>query len=54
MDQELIDRALNAAHDGFNVHVDIERERADIVLERPPLNVISMPQREQLRAVAWK
>ena len=27
------------------------RERADIVLDRPPLNVIEMPQRDQLRLV---
>ncbi len=35
--------------DGFSVHVDAERERADIVLARPPFNVISMRGREQLR-----
>lgn len=35
--------------DGFRVEVDYARERADIVLERPPLNVIMMPQRDQLR-----
>ena len=35
--------------DGFHVIIDAERERADIVLERPPLNVISMRAREQLR-----
>jgi len=38
-----------AALDGFRVEVDAARERADIVLDRPPLNVISMPQRNQLR-----
>lgn len=37
--------------DGFSVHIDAERERADIVLSRPPFNVISMGQREQLRIV---
>jgi 2-oxoglutaroyl-CoA hydrolase len=36
--------------DGFKVEIDPARERADIVLDRPPLNVITMPQREQLRA----
>jgi 2-oxoglutaroyl-CoA hydrolase len=36
--------------DGFRVEVDEARQRADIILERPPLNVIMMPQREQLRA----
>jgi len=35
--------------DGFRVEVDAARERADIVLCRPPLNVISMRQRDQLR-----
>jgi 2-oxoglutaroyl-CoA hydrolase len=37
--------------DGFSVTVDAARERADIVLERPPFNIISMLQREQLRLV---
>jgi 2-oxoglutaroyl-CoA hydrolase len=37
--------------DGFRVDIDETNERADIVLERPPLNVISMPQRDQLRLV---
>src|SRR5262249_17991225 len=37
--------------DGFRVDIDPARERADIVLDRPPLNVIFMPQRDHLRAV---
>ncbi len=37
--------------DGFRVEIEPERERADIVLSRPPLNIIRMPQREQLRIV---
>jgi 2-oxoglutaroyl-CoA hydrolase len=37
--------------DGFSVTIDAARERADIVLERPPFNIISMLQREQLRLV---
>ncbi|MEM7428570.1 MAG: enoyl-CoA hydratase/isomerase family protein [Pseudomonadota bacterium] len=37
--------------DGFRVEIDEDRERADIILDRPPLNVISMPQRDQLRLV---
>jgi 2-oxoglutaroyl-CoA hydrolase len=37
--------------DGFRVEIDEARERADIILDRPPLNVITMPQRDQLRAV---
>jgi len=35
--------------DGFRVEIDEARERADIVLDRPPLNIIAMPQRDQLR-----
>ena len=37
--------------DGFLVEVDVARQRADIVLDRPPLNVVSMAARDQLRAV---
>jgi 2-oxoglutaroyl-CoA hydrolase len=42
--------AIPADPDGFRVTLDAARERADIVLDRAPLNVISMPQRDQLRA----
>ena len=38
-----------ATLDGFRVEIDPGRERAEIVLDRPPLNVIMMPQRDQLR-----
>ena len=38
-----------SALDGFRVEIDPQRERADIVLDRPPLNIVSMPQRDQLR-----
>jgi 2-oxoglutaroyl-CoA hydrolase len=37
--------------DGFRVEIAPERERADVILDRPPLNTISMPQRDQLRLV---
>ena len=37
--------------DGFRVEIDHERERADVILDRPPFNIIEMPQREQLRLV---
>jgi 2-oxoglutaroyl-CoA hydrolase len=37
--------------DGFRVDIDAERERADIVLARPPMNIISMSQRDELRRV---
>jgi 2-oxoglutaroyl-CoA hydrolase len=35
--------------DGFRVEIDAARERADVILDRPPLNVITMPQRDELR-----
>jgi 2-oxoglutaroyl-CoA hydrolase len=35
--------------DGFRIELDPAHERADIVLDRPPLNVIEMGQRDQLR-----
>jgi 2-oxoglutaroyl-CoA hydrolase len=38
-----------ATLDGFRVEIDAARERGDVVLDRPPLNVVSMPQRDQLR-----
>jgi 2-oxoglutaroyl-CoA hydrolase len=37
--------------DGFSVTIDAAKERADIILDRPPFNIISMAQREQLRLV---
>ena len=37
--------------DGFRVEIDEARERADIILDRPPFNIISMPERDQLRLV---
>lgn len=37
--------------DGFRVAFDATGQRADIVLQRPPFNIVSMPQREQLRLV---
>src|SRR3954466_4197345 len=40
-----------AALDGFRVEIDAAHERADVVLDRPPFNIVSMPQRDQLRLV---
>jgi 2-oxoglutaroyl-CoA hydrolase len=40
-----------AALDGFEVQLNADKQRADIVLNRPPLNVIEMAQRDQLRLV---
>jgi 2-oxoglutaroyl-CoA hydrolase len=37
--------------DGFRVEIDAARERADIILCRPPLNIVRMKQREQFRVV---
>ncbi len=35
--------------DGFKVEIDPAASRADVILDRPPLNVITMPQRDQIR-----
>lgn len=35
--------------DGCRVEVDAGAARADVILDRPPLNVITMPQRDQIR-----
>lgn len=51
MNQHSLQGFLASEFDGFEVHVDTKHERADIVLKRPPLNVISMPQREVMRQV---
>ena len=40
-----------AQPNGFRIEIDEANERADIVLDRPPLNVIEMAQRDQLRLV---
>ncbi|NDW04890.1 enoyl-CoA hydratase/isomerase family protein [Jiella pacifica] len=37
--------------DGFRVTLDAAKQRADVILDRPPLNVISMAARDQLRLV---
>jgi 2-oxoglutaroyl-CoA hydrolase len=37
--------------DGFRVEIDEDHERADIILDRPPFNIVAMPQRDQLRLV---
>lgn len=35
--------------DGFHVEIDAQAARGDIILDRAPYNIISMPQRDQLR-----
>jgi len=42
---------LLAKLDGFRVEIDEATERADIILDRPPFNVVNMPQRDQMRRV---
>ena len=37
--------------DGFRVAIDPAAARADVILDRPPLNVITMPERDQIRRV---
>ena len=39
-----------ASYDGFEVQVDADRQRGDIILDRPDYNTIMMPQRDELRA----
>src|SRR6478752_2932437 len=38
-----------ATLDGFRVEIAAARERADVILDRPPFNIVSMPQRDQRR-----
>ena len=40
-----------ATLNGFKVEVSAEKQRADVILHRPPLNVIEMAQRDQIRLV---
>jgi 2-oxoglutaroyl-CoA hydrolase len=40
-----------ATLNGFRVELSAEKQRADVILHRPPLNVIEMAQRDQLRLV---
>jgi len=51
MQQQAIQQFLDTQFDGFQVEVDVSRERAAIILNRAPLNVISMGQRDELRQV---
>src|SRR5436305_11937043 len=50
MNATFIDPRL-ASLDGFHVEIDEVRERADVILDRSPFNIVSMPQRDQLRLV---
>jgi 2-oxoglutaroyl-CoA hydrolase len=42
---------LPESFDGFRLEIDPGRQRADVILDRPPLNIVTMAEREQLRAV---
>ena len=42
---------LPESFDGFCLELDPEQQRADVILDRPPLNIVTMAEREQLRAV---
>ena len=42
---------LPESFDGFCLELDPARQRADVILDRPPLNIVTMAEREQLRAV---
>jgi len=42
---------LPESFDGFRLEPDPERQRADVILDRPPLNIVTMAEREELRAV---
>lgn len=45
------DQRIYENRDGFRVEIDADNQRGDIVLDRPPLNVVSMQQREHFREV---
>ena len=47
--EQALSTGLPDKPDGFRIALDTPHKRADIVLQRPPLNVVTMPQREQLR-----
>ena len=49
MNMQFAADALTHEFDGFNVVIDPENERGDIILDRPPMNVIMMAQRDELR-----
>jgi 2-oxoglutaroyl-CoA hydrolase len=42
---------LPESFDGFRLELDLERQRADVILDWPPLNIVTMAEREELRTV---
>lgn len=51
MNSQQIAQFLGTPFDGFTVELNTDQERADIILGRPPFNVIAMSQRDTLREV---
>jgi 2-oxoglutaroyl-CoA hydrolase len=49
--ENIVPSILDEPLDGFRILRDPEQMRADIVLDRPPLNIVTMKAREQLRRV---
>jgi len=43
--------ALPESFDDFRLELDPKRQRADVILDRLPLNIVTMAEREELRAV---
>jgi 2-oxoglutaroyl-CoA hydrolase len=50
MEHASAESMLDPSLDGFRVEISKSTQRADIILDRPPLNVISMRQRDQMRS----
>lgn len=51
MNTHQIEQFLSTEFDGFTVELNLECERGDIILGRPPFNVVAMSQRDTLRQV---
>jgi 2-oxoglutaroyl-CoA hydrolase len=51
MNNQQIEQFMETQFDGFTVELSLDRERADVILGRPPFNVIAMSQRDRLREV---
>ena len=49
MNSTTLDHPMLQDLDGFRIEVDADNERGDIILDRAPMNVISMAERDQLR-----
>ena len=47
MTSTTLDHPMLQDLDGFRIKVDADNERGDIILDRAPMNVISMAERDQ-------